>query len=89
MTEEATNLSTEPPWCESCHTHIIPMGLAEYCWSGVCWFLVMHWPDRFFMSRPHAAILPWAGNIAYRCTCWSNQRPAASLRAMALDGGIE
>jgi hypothetical protein len=47
------------------------MGFAELLWSWVCWHLVMHWPNRFFMSRLHAAVLPWAGNIAFRCTCWN------------------
>ena len=75
----------EPSWCDKCHAHVIPMGLGEYLWSWACWHITMHWPHRFFMSRPHAAILPWSGNIAYRCVCIRNQRFA--LRASASSEG--
>lgn len=69
-------LKDEPGWCDKCHAHIIPMGWAELAWSWLCWHVVMHWPYRFFANRAHLAILPWAGNIAYRCTCLRNQRNA-------------
>jgi hypothetical protein len=67
----------EPGWCDKCQAHVIPMGVAELALAWVCWQLVMHWPDRFFMSRPHAAVLPWAGCWAFRCTCWANNRKPA------------
>ena len=68
-----TDRASEPDWCGKCHAPIIPRGAAELAWSWLCWWLVMRWPDRWFVNRAHMAILPWAGNIAFRCTCWSNQ----------------
>jgi CBS domain containing-hemolysin-like protein len=60
---------SDPTWCDKCFGPRIPFTMAEWCWSWVCWFVVLRWPDRWFMNRVHAAILPWAGSIAYRCTC--------------------
>jgi len=61
--------SDETAFCETCHNAIIAMPLWERALSRICWTLAMHWPYRWFMSKPHAAILPWAGNYAYRCFC--------------------
>lgn len=63
----------EPEWCEKCFGPVIVMPLWERALSRVCWWLAMHWPDRFFATKPHLAILPWAGNIAYRCHCRKGQ----------------
>ena len=76
----------EPDWCENCHAHIVPMGVGEMLLSWACWFLTMNWPDRWFANRAHLAVLPWAGNIAYRCTCLRNQRITA-LRARGQSQG--
>ena len=62
----------EPPWCDKCHAHIIPMGLGELLWSRICFRLVMWWPVGLLMSPPCVQMLPWAGNIAFRCSCLAN-----------------
>ena len=70
------NLMEKPAWCEKCHAHIIPIGLAELLWSRIAFRLVMWWPVRFLMSPPCVQMLPWAGNIAWRCSCFANNARA-------------
>jgi hypothetical protein len=72
----------EPGQCRPCHGPIVPKtGLGMFR-DWLCYRIVLWWPNRFFMSAPHAAILPYAGTHAFTCTCWPKVR-AAALRARA------
>lgn len=66
-------MSEEPAWCDTCHAHIIPMSRWERSVSRVCYWLAMHWPHWLAFTKPHYAILPWAGNYAYRCFCMTER----------------
>ena len=70
----------DPPWCDDCYGPIFHKTIRERVLSAVCWFLVMHWPYRFFMCRAHAAVLPWAGTYAYTCTCRKGRAALAKSR---------
>jgi hypothetical protein len=56
--------------CDKCHAPPFSrLPRMERWLSWVCYWLVMHWPDRWFVSKPHLAILPWAGNVGFSCHC--------------------
>lgn len=57
--------------CRPCHGPILPKTRLGMIRDYICYIIVLHWPYRFFGSRPHLAILPYAGNHAFTCTCWS------------------
>lgn len=57
--------------CDVCHGPIVPKTRLGMFRDWLCYLAALYWPYRFFMSAPHAAILPYAGTHAYTCTCWS------------------
>ena len=61
--------------CETCHAPVMGRSDLELDLSHIAYWLVLKWPLGWF-ERLWFALLPWAGSIAFGCSCRDKNRLA-------------
>jgi hypothetical protein len=72
--------------CETCHAPIMGVSDLELDLSHIAYWLVMKWPLGWF-ERVWFALLPWAGTIAYACSCRNKNRAAIAKATAEQESG--
>ncbi len=76
-------------YCDPCNGPVLGRGDLILDLSWIAHWLWLHLPDWLIWNRVGFAILPWAGNIAFACSCRDKNREHrlrnadACLRALA------
>ncbi len=78
----------EPGQCRPCRGPVVRKTKLGMIRDYVCYVAVLWWPLRFFMRGPMPALLPYAGNHAFTCTCWPKVADAPDTSDHTLEGDL-
>ena len=70
----------DTPWCESCTGPVFGRSDLELDLSHVAYWVWMRLPNWLAFSRVGCVLLPYAGSIAFACSCRDKNAAVVSQR---------